>query len=54
MQRLEKKELNWWNRKYFFVVENYKYLGIWIDEKLNFKFHLKKLKEKVINRCNIL
>ena len=32
-------------------VTEYKYLGIYLDEKMNFKYHLEYLKNKVLQRA---
>ena len=36
------------------IVDNYKYLGIWIDRNLNFKKHLEYVKDKVKSSMKIL
>ena len=36
------------------IVKNYKYLGITLDEKLNFKDHFEITKKKVTQRANTL
>ena len=35
-------------------VENYKYLGLWMDTNLNWKFHLEKMRNKIKQRTGIL
>ena len=41
---------NWCLTKYSFAplyVDNYKYLGVWLDDKLSFQTHIKHLPSKI-------